>query len=181
MKLLIALIFTSVFGCGPSVAPGYESVTPFENPAGKYAGTWTRTEYRAEVTIESWGDRCGPEPKSFQLGKPISVEVTVEGEHLVFSKGGLRTDRCWSPNKRLQLGDTVVDSGAWKWSCATRHDDPKFESVESQLTAVEDDWFEAVNTSHFDWKTDDGPCTAVVRYTHVYQRNAPWIDGGPEQ
>jgi hypothetical protein len=175
--LVLAAVFASA-GCGPKGAPGYESVHPFEDEVAAYAGTWIRLDRKVLVMIEDWGDHCGPPPQDYASVKKQRVEVTTEGQHLLFSSSGLRTDRCMSPNPSVEQANSVYDSGAWSWACSTGQDDPKFESTEHQLTASDDQRLEYKATTHLDWPDPEGNCSAVLRETMLFVRES---DTPPEE
>jgi len=138
----------------------------------QYAGRWVRTSLRLNVKIESWGGHCGPEPKSYGSKKKVPVEVVAQGQHLVFSKGNLRTDRCMSYNPRLHSISQSVSSGNWKRVCQTSHNDPKFERAEYSLSAQGANRLVYSAKSHYDWKLKGDHCVANVTETRVFVRES---------
>ncbi|MFO8070649.1 MAG: zinc ribbon domain-containing protein [Polyangia bacterium] len=138
----------------------------------QYAGRWVRTSLRLNVKIESWGDHCGPEPKSYGSKKNVGIEIVAQGQHLVFSKGNLRTDRCMSYNPRLHSISQSVSSGSWERVCQTSQNDPKFERAEYSLSAQGANRLVYRAKSHYDWKLKGDHCVANVTETRVFVRES---------
>ena len=128
------------------------------------------TSLSVQVSVESWGEDCGPKPKSFANAAPVSVSVQEKGGHLIFSKGNLRTDACGSPNPKVHSVLAKRTDVRWKRVCRTAADDPKFEEGEYVLTAVGSNRLEYSATSTFDWKLKADHCRARSIEQRVYVR-----------
>ena len=136
----------------------------------KFAGRWKRTTFRVKVTVQSWGEDCGPKPKSYGSSKIVDVDVISQGAHLVFSKGGMRTDRCMSPNPRLATVSQKNASGNWSRVCQTPKSDPKFERLESTLKAHGSNKLVYSGKSKFDWSLKGDHCVAFLDEKRIYIR-----------
>lgn len=136
-----------------------------------YSGQWKMTSMQVDVTIESWGENCGPRPRSYASNRSQSVAVYARGEHLIFSKGGVRTDRCWSPNNpRIKTISASAHAGQWKRICQTPKDDPKYERGEYALTATDADTLVYLAVSKFEWTLKGDHCTARLVEKRRYIR-----------
>ena len=136
----------------------------------KFAGRWNMTSRRLVVTVENWGEHCGPQPKGYSSKKARPVNIISQGKHLVFSIGGLRTDRCSSPNPHLQTKSQSASKTIWTRVCETPASDPKFEREEYTLGAKGDDRLEYVKKSKFDWTLKGDNCVARMTERRVYER-----------
>jgi LPXTG-motif cell wall-anchored protein len=136
----------------------------------QYAGRWKRTALKLTVKVESWGEDCGPEPKSYGSNKEVETDVVAQGKHLVFSTGNLRTDRCMSPNPRLQSVSESAGGGSWKRVCQTPSTDSKSERVEYSLTASGANRLDYKALSRFDWTLKGDHCVATLEETRVFVR-----------
>jgi hypothetical protein len=142
----------------------------------RYAGRWKRTSLKLTVQIESWGEDCGPEPKSYGSAKEVETGIVSQGKHLVFSTGNLRTDRCMSPNPHLQSVSESSGGGSWKRVCQTPASDSKSERVEYSLVASGTDRLNFRALSRFDWTLKGTKCVATLDETRVFVR-VPGDDG----
>lgn len=136
----------------------------------KFAGRWKRTAFRVKVTIQNWGENCGSEPKSYGSNKIVDVDIVAQGKHLVFSKGGLRTDRCKSPNPHIQTISESSASGNWSRVCQTPKSDPKFERLESTLKAQGNNKLVYDGRTKFDWSLKGDHCVALLDEKQVFIR-----------
>jgi len=147
----------------------------------KFAGRWKRTTFRVKVTVQSWGEDCGPKPKSYGSSKVVEVDVIAQGVHLIFSKGGMRTDRCMSPNPRLNSVSQKNASGNWSRVCQTPKSDPKFERLESTLKAHGANKLVYSGKSKFDWSLKGDHCVAFLDERRVYVREGAEGEEPPEE
>ena len=138
----------------------------------KFAGRWNMTSRKLVVTVENWGEFCGPQPKVYSSNKVRPVDIISQGSHLVFSIGGLRTDRCSSPNPHLQTKGQSTSKTRWTRVCETPSSDPKFEREEYTLTAKGNDRLEYTKKSKFDWTLKGDNCVASMTERRVYERQA---------
>ncbi|HUT77319.1 MAG TPA: zinc ribbon domain-containing protein [Polyangia bacterium] len=138
----------------------------------QYAGRWKRTSLKLTVKVESWGEDCGPEPTSYGSNKEVETDVVSQGKHLVFSTGNLRTDRCMSPNPRLQSVSESSGGGSWKRVCQTPSSDSKAERVDYSLNASGANRLDYKALSRFDWTLKGDHCVAVLEETRAFVRVA---------
>ncbi len=147
-------------------------ITDTVEAAEKYAGQWHMTSMILEVRVESWGSHCGPQPSSYASKKSQPVKIVESGQHLIFSRGGLRTDRCGSPNPRLYTISKKSSPGRWKRVCQTAKNDPKFEKGEYSLVAPRKNELNYIAISSFDWTLKGDHCIARSIEKRVYTRNS---------
>jgi hypothetical protein len=145
--------------------------------AERFAGEWTINSSKLEVIVKSWGENCGPRPKSYSNFKKREVIIIVRGEHLIFSRGGVRTDRCWSPNPRIRTINANVTTSRWSRHCRTTPDDPRYEDGEYSLVAKGDDRLNYFSVSKVDWRLKGDHCVAYLEERRVYVRAPPETDG----
>ena len=145
--------------------------------AEQYAGQWKRVSSKTVVNVGSWGENCGPEPKSFSNNSAAEVEIVAQGSHLVFTKGGLRTDRCSSANPRLITKSEKVTGTRWERVCETPPDDSKFERDEYTYIAVNQNRIEYRVKSTYDWTLKGDHCVLSLEERRVFERTgSPKLD-----
>jgi hypothetical protein len=140
--------------------------------AEQYAGQWNRVSSSTVVDVESWGENCGPEPKSYSNSSVVEVEIVAQGNHLVFTKGGLRTDRCSSANPRLVTKSEKVTGARWERVCETPPDDSKFERDEYTYNAANQNRIEYHVKSRYDWTLKGDHCVLSLDERRVFERDA---------
>jgi hypothetical protein len=128
------------------------------------------TSMSLSVKIKSWGEHCGPRPGSYISKKSRPVEIVAKGHHLIFSKGGTRTDRCGSPNPRLSTISKNIEPGTWERVCKTSENDPKFEKGQYRLFAESTRKLIYTAVSHFDWTLKGDHCIATSDERRIYVR-----------
>ncbi len=136
----------------------------------RFTGQWEMTSMTYNVKVEGWGDHCGPKPVSYSSKKKRTVEIEQHGKHLVFSKGGMRTDRCGSPNPRLDSISSAAGAGSWERVCETQKNDPKYERGEYKLVAKGNNRLEYTAISKFDWTLKGDHCVARSVEKRTYLR-----------
>jgi hypothetical protein len=138
--------------------------------AEQYSGQWKRMSASTSVDIGSWGENCGPEPKSYSNNTVVELEIVAQGNHLVFTKGGLRTDRCSSANPRLITKSEKVGGARWERVCETPSDESKFERDEYTYVAIDDDRIEYRVKSTYDWTLKGDHCVLSLDERRVFER-----------
>ena len=136
----------------------------------QYAGNWNMTSMSLSVKIKSWGEHCGPRPGSYSSKKSRPVEIVAKGHHLIFSKGGTRTDRCGSPNPRLYTISQSIRPGWWERVCQTAKNDPKFEKGNYKVVAEGTRKLIYTAVSNFDWTLKGDHCIATSEERRIYVR-----------
>jgi hypothetical protein len=148
--------------------------------AEQYAGQWKRVSAKTVVDVGSWGENCGPEPKSYSNKTVVEFEIVAQGNHLVFTKGGLRTDRCSSANPRLITKSEKVAATRWERVCETPPDDSKFERDEYIYTATTQNRIEYQVKSTYDWTLKGDHCVLSLEERRVFERIGSPKDAEPE-
>jgi len=153
------------------------TATPFisnqAKASSKFAGRWMRTQFSLQVKIEKWGDNCGPRPKSYSNNKKKTVDIVSQGKHLIFSKGGIRTDRCISPNPRLSSISKSIIEGNWRRICQTEKDDSKYERIEYSLTSNgNSNSLSYRSKTKVKWTLKGDHCIAVIKEHRTFNRES---------
>ncbi|MCP4196488.1 MAG: zinc ribbon domain-containing protein [Proteobacteria bacterium] len=156
--LLVAFFFVSFF------------VPATVLSADRYDGNWNMISMSISVQVKSWGKHCGPRPGSYSSNKSRPVEIVAKGPHLIFSRGGTRTDRCGSPNPRLSTISQNIEPGTWQRVCKTSKKDPKFEKGQYRLVAENTRRLIYTAVSHFDWTLKGDHCIATSDEKRIYVR-----------
>ncbi|MCK9460352.1 MAG: zinc ribbon domain-containing protein [Proteobacteria bacterium] len=170
MRCLPALLIALVVAVAAPCASG---------SADKYAGQWKRVSASTSVKIGSWGENCGPEPKSYSNSSVVEVEIVAQGNHLVFTKGGLRTDRCSSANPRLITKSEKITGARWERVCETAPDDSKYERDEYFYVAINDNRIEYKVKSDYDWTLKGDHCVLSLEERRVFERSGTSLKGEP--
>jgi hypothetical protein len=159
--------------CGFWIALGIAVASPnARGSAEQLAGSWQRTSSSLTVRVDSWGDDCGPAPKSYSNKTVTDVEIVAQGRHLVFTKGGLRTDRCSSPNPKLATKSESVSATRWERVCETPPNDSKYERDEYLFEASGEDRIEYSARSSYDWTLNGDHCALSLEEHRVFARVA---------
>ncbi len=142
--------------------------------AGELDGEYSVGPQSVDVKIKSWGEDCGPKPKSYSTKGKGTVTVTESGDHLIFSNGR-STKKCWSANPKLQRLSVTKKGSSWTIVCESPATDSRYEYGTYVVTAgggkisVED-------TSKYDWKLKESICSATI----VIKRSFTKLDGTAE-
>ncbi len=138
---------------------------------GPYEGAWRASATRVDVAVRSWGADCGPRPQSFSSGGGGTVQVTQEGDHLVFrGQRTTRTDGCWSENRAVRRVSTSVQGGTWRTVCRTPPGDSRGETGTYTLRANGGDALAFTDVSEYDWALNASHCTATITTTQSFSR-----------
>jgi hypothetical protein len=132
------------------------------------AGRYKTQGQNIAVNIESWGEDCGPRPRSHSGSGGKVVEVAHVGTHL--SVGGHRTDSCWSGNPRVKRVKTGVGTTRWITICETPADDARYEHGEYTIEQVDESTLRFREVSRYDWRLEGDHCKATVTLTRTYVR-----------
>ena len=137
--------------------------------AQNYEGQWNRTYLQFSVNVEHWGEHCGVRPRSYSSRAQKQTEILQNKGHLFFSTGGLRTDRCNSPNPSLNTLTTSRSANMWTRTCETPSGSSKYEKIDYTFSGT-DDKLTYVAESSFRWSLNGDLC--VVRWVErrTYQR-----------
>ena len=138
--------------------------------AQNYEGQWNRTYLQFSVNVEHWGEHCGVRPRSYSSRAVKQTEILQNKGHLFFSTGGLRTDRCNSPNPSLNTLTTSRSANMWTRTCETPSSSSKYEKIDYTFSGS-DDKLTYVAESSFRWSLNGDLC--VVRWVErrTYQRS----------
>ena len=141
-------------------------------------GTWQAGATSMQVTVESWGGDCGPQPQSSQSAGGGSVTLEQTGQVLVIHARGheVRSDRCWSPNPTLRRVTTSYANGLWTTRCQTPAGDPRQEQGSYTLKLIAVDRLLYQDVSHFNWRLNQSTCAATITTTQTLHRGAAASD-----
>ncbi len=147
-----------------------------------YEGTWRGGPVRMQVSIESWGQDCGPRPQSHTGEATGSVRISEAGDQLVFNGTPVRrTDACWSENRMVRRVSSTAEDGRWRVVCRTRPDDPRAETGTYTLTASGTDTLNYREVSDYDWQLNESRCKARMTVTQRFSRVGAAATPTPEQ
>jgi hypothetical protein len=139
--------------------------------AQSFAGTWTEVERSMTVTIDSWGADCPEAPQSSSSRPNTQLQVTVEGDQIVFPRGR-RTDRCWSDNPALRRTRFSKQGNRYVVECETPAEDPRQEHGRYVVTADPTRIVVEMDSS-YDWTLREAHCKARLVERRVLTREAP--------
>lgn len=137
------------------------------------AGTWRAGTTAMNVSVESWGEDCGPRPQSSRTSGGGTVRISAEGpELLIHGKGHLvRTDECWSRNPAIRRSSSRYLAGKWTTQCQTPADDPREEKGTYSISQVSDTELRYVDVSEYNWKLKTSRCEATITTVQTLLRN----------
>ena len=137
------------------------------------AGPWQAGATSMEVTIESWGKDCGPQPQSTRSSGGGTVQLEQQGEVVTIRSANrdLRSDQCWSPNRAMKRVSTRYIAGVWTTQCKTPADDPRQESGTYSLRLLDNGRLLYRDISQFDWRLRDSTCKATITTTQTLVRH----------
>ena len=137
-----------------------------------FSGTWQAGATSMDVTVESWGKDCGPQPAPMHSAGGGTVRIEQTDQVLVLHGGerDVRTDQCWSPNPTLRKISSTAANAAWVTRCKTGKDDPREEAGTYTLKAQTADRLLYQDVSHFNWKLNESTCVATLTTTQTLNR-----------
>ena len=126
-----------------AVLPAVLLATAFAHAqsAPSFSGTWQAGATSMDVTVESWGKDCGPQPAPMHSAGGGTVRIEQTDQVLVLHGGehDVRSDQCWSPNPTLRKISSTAANGVWVTRCKTGKDDPREEAGTYTLKAQSPD------------------------------------------
>ncbi|MFH1436503.1 MAG: hypothetical protein ABIJ56_12355 [Pseudomonadota bacterium] len=147
--------------------------------ADDLSGEYIEGKQQVTVNIKSWGDDCGPQPKSYSTKGGKKITVSEKGDNLQFSDGN-STKKCWSDNTRLKRISSTKKGQTWITICETAEHESRFERGEYTLKATADG-LSFANMSVYNWQLKESICRAVITITKNYKRSgASKPEPGPE-
>jgi len=142
-------------------------------------GEYTVGPTKVKVNIHSWGDDCGPKPKSYSTkAKGKKVTVSVSGDHLVFSNGR-STKKCWSANIKLQRLSVTKKGNSWTIVCKSAASDSHQEHGKYVIT-VSGSKIAVKDTSNYNWKLKESVCKATIVIDRVFTKSGTVEEPPPE-
>ncbi len=142
-------------------------------------GEYTEGATKVNVNIHSWGDDCGPKPKSYTTkAKGKKVTVTTSGDHLVFSNGR-STKKCWSANIKLQRLSVTKKGNSWTIVCKSSPEDSHQEHGKYVVTAAGNK-ITVKDTSNYNWKLKESVCKATIVIDRVFTKAGDATEPEPE-
>lgn len=159
---------------------------PFSRPAlaeDTISGDYIEGAGKVTVDTQSWGEDCGPKPKSYSSKGGKTVTVQLKGDNLIFSDGN-STKNCWSSNTRLKRLSATKKGKTWTTVCETPENDSRYEHGEYTVSATENG-LNFVNKSTYNWQLKTSICKAVITirksYTPVEGKKPPVEEPPPEE
>jgi hypothetical protein len=136
-------------------------------------GSWRAGATAIDVTIESWGTDCGPQPQSTRStgGGLVNVE---QKDHVLLVHGrdqDIRSDACWSRNPAMKRSVASYSEGTWTTRCRTTDNDPRAEQGTYTLKLVQPDTLLYQDVSHYDWALNTSKCVATFTTTQTLTRS----------
>lgn len=139
---------------------------------GPYEGAWQAGPTRIAVAIHSWGSDCGPQPQSVTSHGGGSVQISQDGDNLVFHGSRTnRTDTCWSENTAVRRVSTTAQVGQWRTVCRTPTGDSRGETGTYVIRAASPSSLEFRDVSEYDWQLNTSHCTATITTTQTFSRS----------
>jgi|GEM_PF-4220931 len=135
------------------------------------SGTYVEGPQKVDVDIKTWGEDCGPKPKSYSSAGGKKVTVKVDGDNLIFSDGN-STKSCWSANPRIKRLSASKKGNKWVLICETPENDSRYEHGEYTITYTEEGLV-FVNKSTYNWQLKESVCSATITIRKVYTRIEP--------
>ena len=137
--------------------------------AQAYEGKWHRTYLQFTVDVSHWGENCGTRPRSYSSKATKPTEILQNNGHLFFSTGGLRTDRCNSPNPALISLTTSRSANMWTRTCETPADSGRYEKIDYTFSGSGDQLTYRAESS-FRWSLDGDLCVVKWVERRTYAR-----------
>ncbi len=138
---------------------------------GPWEGPWREGATRIDVQITSWGGDCGRRPESTSGAGGGTVQITQEGDHLVFhGRRTTRTNACWSENRAVRRVSSTFQSGTWTTTCRTPQEDSRGETGTYTLRAQGDSRLDFRDVSAYDWQLNASRCQATITTTQSFTR-----------
>ena len=138
--------------------------------AGDAGGEYDIGPTKVDVTIHSWGEDCGPQPKSYTSKGKGKVTVTEDGDHLVFSNGR-STKKCWSANVTLERVSVTKKGNSWTIVCKSPATDSRQEQGTYVVTAGGDK-ITVKDTSVYNWKLKESVCKATIVIERLFTKSS---------
>lgn len=141
------------------------------------AGVWQAGATTVEVSIDSWGKDCGPQPTPMRSAGGGSVQLEQQGERLIVRAQDrvLYSDRCASPNPAVRRISTGRIGNTWTTRCRTDAQDPRQEAATYTLELLSPERLRYRDQSHFDWRLHASTCKATITTTQLLERRAATV------
>lgn len=141
------------------------------------AGSYKAGSTDTKVEVSTWGEDCGPRPRSSSDNSRPAVAVKAQGTQLAltFPDRTLRTNACWSPNPAVRVVNATSSTDGvrrWRTECQTPSSDAKRERGLYTLTASSEGVLELLEESSYDWQLNESRCVAKIRVTQRIARGA---------
>jgi hypothetical protein len=145
------------------------------------SGTWRAGATAIEVSIESWGEDCGPRPASTRSngGGLVTVEQKTQTLLLHGRDQDIRTDACWSRNPAMKRSAASYSDGLWMTRCRTAAEDPREELGIYTLMLQDNNTLLYKDVSHYDWALNESKCVATFTTTQTLTRQGGASDAPP--
>jgi hypothetical protein len=142
-------------------------------------GEYTVGPTKVKVNIHSWGEDCGPKPKSYTTkAKGKKVTIKESGDHLIFSNGR-STKKCWSANIKLQRVSVTKKGNSWTIVCKSAPTDSHQEHGNYIVTASGGK-ITVKDTSNYNWKLKESVCKATIVIQRLFTKSGAATEPEPE-
>jgi hypothetical protein len=142
-----------------------DAPSTFGQAAGGTAltGVWRAGSTQIDVSVESWGEDCGPRPQSSRSGGGGIVNIEQSGGQLVIHGRGqdIRSDACWSRNPSMKRQAASFTNSAWITRCKTAANDPREEQGTYTLKIANPDTVTYQDVSRYNWALNQSKCVAT--------------------
>lgn len=134
------------------------------------SGTWSASAVSEQWDVSSWGEACGPKPRS-QGAPGGSVQIRQQGAELSISGAGRAwsTAECWEQMPGLSRTSHSASGAAraWRTRCATAPNDPRRATVVTTTQAT-DTSITMNETGQYQFIIQDTTCSASVTRSRSY-------------
>lgn len=134
------------------------------------SGTWSASAVSEQWDVSSWGEACGPKPRS-QGAPGGSVQIRQQGAELSISGAGRAwsTAECWEQMPGLSRTSHSASGAAraWRTRCATAPNDPRRATVVTTTQAT-DTSITMTETGQYQFIIQDTTCSASVTRSRSY-------------
>ena len=136
-----------------------------------FVGRWDSGPTRIDAMVEVWPAECGPRPVATNLAGDGLVNITRDGDHLVFAGARTnRTDQCWSENRTIRKISASVQNSAWRTICRTPATETKGETETVSIASTGDGVLTFNDRTEYDWRFGTATCRALITATRTYRK-----------
>lgn len=137
-------------------------------------GTWRAGATTMNVSVESWGADCGPQPRSSRSKGGGTVRIRRSGGHLVIQGRNhvVRTDACWSRNPAMRRLSSAYLDGTWTTQCKTPKSDARAEHGTYTIAVVNPSRLQYRDVSRYNWQLKSSRCVATITTVQALEQQS---------